>query len=376
MKSIYVIKINSKYFNHLLRYIKIEYIKKQDNYYYLYLDEYNYKKTLKFKKIFEIEFVDYKGFIKYKRIFLNNLIFFIMFFLAIIYITILSNMIFSIDIKTDDEEIKQLLIKELDNYGISLYKFTKTFAEKEKIKQQILNNNKDKLEWLEITRHGSKYILNVEKRIIKKIDDDETPQDIVASKNAIIVSIEATRGNIVKKLNDYVKKGDVIVSGTITHKDEVVDLVKANAMIYGETWYNVHVSYPFSYYEKTYTGKTLKRINFNFLGKNINLGRNFKQEEITEIKIMNNKFLPIKLGYQNVKEIVLIDDLYTVEEAYIEAIKLARERLLKELPNDSKILNQKKLKIIVNNSTIDVDIFFKVYENITAIKKLESEDNV
>ena len=32
---------------------------------------------------------------------------------------------------------------------------------------------------------------------------------------------------------------------------------------------------------------------------------------------------------------------------------------------NDKILNQKKLKLIVNNSTIDIDIFFKVYENIT-----------
>ena len=45
--------------------------------------------------------------------------------------------------------------------------------------------------------------------------------------------------------------------------------------------------------------------------------------------------------------------------------------MIKALAEDSKILDQKKLKFIINDSTIDMDVFFKVYENITSYQSIE-----
>ena len=376
MKNIYIVKIDEKYFKRLISYhIYINKIKKQNNYYLLYLDFDNYEKINKFKKIYNIEFVGYKGLVKYKYLLKKHYPFFIMAIFGISLIIFLSNIIFQIDIKTEDKEIKELISKELNSRGISLYKFVKRYEDKENIKKEILNNNKDKLEWIEITREGSKYIVEVEKRIINKENTDTTPRNIVALKNAIILSIEARNGSIVKKLNDYVKKGDVIVSGEITHKDEVVDLVRADAVIYGETWYNVHVSYPIAYQEKKYTGNTKTRLGLTLFTKKYNLFDKtpYKNEEIKETNIFKHQFLPLKLSFEKVYEVIDEDNIYTVDEACEEAVKLARSKILAKLPKDSKILSQKKLKIIVNNSTIDVDVFFKVYENITDTKEIEKK---
>ena len=376
MKNIYIVKIDEKYFKRLISYhIYINKIKKQNNYYLLYLDFDNYEKINKFKKIYNIEFVGYKGLVKYKYLLKKHYPFFIMAIFGISLIIFLSNIIFQIDIKTEDKEIKELISRELNSKGISLYKFVKSYEDKESIKKEILNNNKDKLEWIEITREGSKYIVEVEKRIINKENTDTTPRNIVALKNAIILSIEARNGSIVKKLNDYVKKGDVIVSGEITHKDEVVDLVRADAVIYGETWYNVHVSYPIAYQEKKYTGNTKTRLGLTLFTKKYNLFDKtpYKNEEIKETNIFKHQFLPLKLSFEKVYEVIDEDNIYTVDEACEEAVKLARSKILAKLPKDSKILSQKKLKIIVNNSTIDVDVFFKVYENITDTKEIEKK---
>ena len=69
MKNTYIIKIEEKYFKRLLSYhIYINKIKKENNYYLLYLDSDNYQKLNKVKKIYNIEFVGYKGLIKYKYI--------------------------------------------------------------------------------------------------------------------------------------------------------------------------------------------------------------------------------------------------------------------------------------------------------------------
>ena len=378
--NIYIIKIKDKYFKRLIKYhIYFENIKKEKDDYILEVSEDNYQKLLKFKKIYKIELLGYKGPIRYRNIFKKHYLFFIMFFLGLSLIIFLSNIVFKIEINEETEDIRNLILKELENNDLKLYGFVKSYSEKEKIKEKILKDNKDKLEWLEITRKGSVYVVDVERRIINQEEENNLPQNIVAKKNAIILSIEAEHGSIVKKLNDYVKKGEVIVSGEITHKDEVVDLVKATATVYGETWYNVHVSYPIFYYEKNYTGKTKKRFSLTILNKKFNFfdKDKYEDEEITETKIFSHHFLPIKFSYEKVLELYKEDSIYTVEEATSKAIKVAREKILKSLPSDSKILSQKKLKIIVNNSTIDVDVFFKVYENITDIvlidKKLNSQ---
>ena len=378
MKNIYIVKIDEKYFNKIIKYhIYILNIKKRKHYYLLYLDFNNYEKLLKFKKIYNIELVGYKGLIKYKKVLKKYYLFFIIFLISIFYLVFLSNIVFFIEVKTTDKEIEKLVLNELKNEGISVFNFIKSFQEKEEIRDIILNNNKDKLEWIEINRVGSGYEVYVEKRIINKIDDDTTPRNIVALKNAIILSIDARTGSIVKKLNDYVKAGDVIVSGEIVHNEKVVDMVPADAVIYGETWYNVHVSYPISYYEKTYTGNTKKRLSITFFNKKFNFfdKNKYKEEEIVETKLLYHKFLPFKISIENSSEVILIDDLYTTDEAVLKAIEVAREKLLKTLPSNSKILQEKKLKIVVNNSTIDVDVFFKVYENITDIEEIVIEEN-
>lgn len=82
----------------------------------------------------------------------------------------------------------------------------KSYSEVEKIEKEILNNNKDNLEWLEIIRNGTKYTVRVEERIINKEIDDNKNYDIVSSKNAVIRVIEAESGEKVRDINTYVKK--------------------------------------------------------------------------------------------------------------------------------------------------------------------------
>ena len=153
MKNIYIVKIEEKYFSKLIKYhINILKIKKIKNYYLLYLDFLNYEKLLKFKNIFELELISYKGLIQYKLLFKKYFLFISFFVLALIYLVFLSNIIFKIEVKTEDQEIANLVLKELEKRDISIHKWAVSFSKKESIREDILKNNKDKLEWLKITR--------------------------------------------------------------------------------------------------------------------------------------------------------------------------------------------------------------------------------
>lgn len=178
-------------------------------------------------------------------------------------------MIFSIEIIHSNSKIINLLYDELDNHGLKVYSFLKSYDEIELIEQQILEDNKDTLEWLEIIRDGTKYIVRVEERIINNNLDDNKKYDIVASKNAVIKYILADKGEKVREINTYVKKGEVVVSSNITlpNNDKIEDT--ASGKVVGETWYNVDTEYPYYYNEILYTGNKKRVLVFNLINKRI-----------------------------------------------------------------------------------------------------------
>lgn len=367
--SIYIFKIeDKKNIKKLIKYhIYFENIVYDNKSCYIYVDYYNYCKVLKYKKLFNIELVDTKGINKYKYLLKKYFLFFISILIGIIGVYFLSNVIFDVKIMTNKEDLYKLLSNELEYYGISKYNLVKSFEEKEEIKKKILEEHKDKIEWLEFDRKGSVYYINVLERIINEEDDSSNYRHLVSRKNAIILEIRAEDGEIVKKINDYVNKGDIIVSGAIMKGEEVKNYVKAKGNVYGETWYNVSVELPINCYEKLYTGNEKKRLTINYFNKHIKLFNfsNYENEERIDKVLFQSKILPFSITYSTFKEINLFDDVYTVEKAMDKGMNLARSRLLETLDSDSKILSQKKLKLYTKDSKIFIEVFFKVYENIT-----------
>jgi len=144
---------------------------------------------------------------------------------------------------------------------------------------------------LEIDRVGTKYVVNVEERKKKKVDTDTSPRDIVAKKDCMILSINAQNGEVVKKKYDYVKKGDVIVSGTIKNKEDEVSKIKAQGQVFGEVWYKVTTEIPVHYYEENPTGKKKRVLTLKVLDKKISLElkryQNYSFREVRKFIITN-----------------------------------------------------------------------------------------
>ena len=129
----------------------------------------------------------------------------------------------------------------------------------------------------------------------------------------------------------------------------------------------MEVEIPINYYSKTYTGNEKKRLVINYFDKHIKLFnfKNYKNEERIDKVIFESKLLPFSLTYSTIKEVELFNDINTVDKALETGMSLARERLLDTLEKGSQILSQKKLKLYTKDSKIFIEVFFKVYENIT-----------
>ena len=332
----------------------------------------DYLKVLNIKSIYEFNIVDGSGMIKIRKTLKLNSLILVFLVIGIIVLQILSRMIFSIEVIHTDKSIRNKMLSELENYGLKIHAFKKSYDEVQKIKEQILTNHKDDIEWLEIENVGTKYIVRLEERKIKNNEESNEKRHVIASKNAIIKKIEAENGEIVKEINSYVNAGDIIISGNITLNEQVKNTVSASGHVYGEVWYKVKVDYPLAYSEKHETGNSQKRLVFNFLNKSYELGfKKYKDKNVFSKTLLKHIFLPISLTYDTQKELIVIDEVYTIEQAIKKAEERACSEINSKLNDKEKILSSKNLKVDVNDSKIELEMFFTVYEDITEYQKIE-----
>ena len=333
----------------------------------------DYKKIIEIKTIYEITKIDYYGFIGFKNKILNNKFIILCVFISSIFVYLLSNIIFDIEILTNDSKMSNLLISELENYGIKKYNFKKNYTDIQLIKKEIINNYKDKIDWLEIENIGTKYIIRYEPRIINEDNKKTNFRHIIASKDAIITDMDISNGQIVKGINSYVKKGDIIVSGYISMNDNIKDTVSSTGNVYGETWYQVTINYPFKYFEKIETGNNNKVLVITFLNNKIELFNfnKYKTKNINEHILLKNNLLPIYISLQEQKETKIINENNTEEDAINKAIDKAKKQIEKTLEDKEYIKEYKILKKYSNDKEIGLKIFFSVIEDITEYQTID-----
>ena len=341
----------------------------------LIIDYNDLEEILKYKTIYNIKITKYYGKLKLLKFINKNKYIFIFLILGIVLITILSNIIFKVEVIHSNNNLIKYLTEELSTYGIKKYSFVKSYNEIEKIENKILENNKDKIEWLEIIREGTKYIVRVEERIINKNNNDNKIYEIVASKNAIIKRIDAISGEKVRTINTYVKKGDIIVSSYITKPNNELVIDSASGNVLGEVWYNVTIDFPYHYHEVIYTGNKKKVLVFNLINKRIpffdfNEYKSFDKD----IKyIFNNRVTPVNLSIEYQYETNIIDKKYNYEEAKEEAIRKAKDKL-----KDKYKLIQDIPKVIITSENqyknrISLNLFISTLEDITEYREVVNE---
>ena len=186
----FVLKLNRK----KIKIYKVYYInQKEIN---ILIEEKDLESVLKEKTIYEIEVLKQYGKKQIKKNIINNKIFIICTFIGVISLFLLSSFAFKIKIMHTDQEIIDLLNKELFNNDIKVNQLKKSFKQIQKIKEKIINNNKNKIEWLEIETKGIYYIVKIEERKLKKENNNYTLNKIVSKKDAVIKKIISQKGII------------------------------------------------------------------------------------------------------------------------------------------------------------------------------------
>lgn len=357
--------------NNNIEILKIKYISNDEINIKIYKNDYD--KLIKLKTIYEVEILEYFGIIKTKNNILNNKYIIIFILLSLIFLYIITSIIFDVNVITNDSKMKNILLEELEDLGISKYKFKKSYLELEEIKSKLLKEYRNEIEWIEIENIGTKYIVRYEPRIKNNISEETPLRNIVAKKDCVIRDMNISSGQIIKDVDSYVKKGDIIVSGYITLNENIKDTVSSSGTVYGETWYKVTITYPYKYKEVNETGNSKQVFTIKFLNKDIELFNfnKYENKKIEEKTILKNNILPIKFVKQKQKETIVIDENNTEDELINKAIKYAKDKMYKNLKEREYIKDYKVLNKVKNSDSITLNIFFNIVENVTEYVEID-----
>lgn len=335
-----------------------------------------YLKLLELKSIYEVSVLEYLGSKGMEHKINNNIILLFFMLLGLLGTIVLSNVIFKIDIIHSDSEIRELVSRELKKYDVVKYRFKKGYDELERIEDKILNSNKDLLEWIEISTYGTKYIVRIEERKLNEKEDDNGLVSIVSKKDAVIVGIDAIKGDKLKKVNDYVSKGEEVISGYITMPDNKKQVVGAKGRVYGEVWYQVNIDYPIVYQESTLTGRSKRVYALYFFNHRFGLFDfdNFRSMKVKSKVLIKNNFLDIKLAREDEYEANVMDEVYTEDIARVKAIDYIKDKLKRDNKDIIKIRDVKILDSDGDEDSIKFQLFVRVVEDIGEVMPIKPID--
>lgn len=345
-----------------------------------YILKVDYEDYKKISRRYKTRIINYYGKRFIVHFILNNKYMIISLIISLMFLNMLTNTIFKIKINTSDNEIYKIINESLKENNIALYKKKKSFNELKEIKNKILEDNSNYLEWIEIKEEGCVYIIDVTKRVKNDINKtDKRPTDIIASKDGLIKYITSSSGVKLKDVNDYVKKGDVLISGNIAKNDgEIIKQIESKGKVYAEVWYTVNATIPFEFTEYVETGKTINHYYIEAFNKKITLIGKYDSKNTMNTKklILDKPYLFFKLYKEIKKEYEYKTFKINENEAYDEALKRSERSIKNKLNSDEYIISKKVLKKEVNSSKMNIEVFFKVYENIGVTSNIQVKDDL
>ncbi len=285
----------------------------------------------------------------------KRLIFLIGFLICIVGIYILSLFIWEVKVTGENRLVAKSILKKIESDYVPLGSL-KSHVDCGKLERD-LRKSYPEISWISCGIKGTTLSIKLEEGLLPaKQETNLETGDIVAKKDAYITKMITREGTPVAKVKDKVKKGDILISGTIYIYDDNHEVLETNYIvadgdIYGETIENYEDKLEIKYYEKKYAEKTNKYLSFFFLdycitpikGK-IKHSQYDTTVEIHKFKIFSDFYLPLGYKVTEVKPYQLVQKEYTQKEA--------EERIQKRLKEKINELKEKGVEIVENNVKI------------------------
>ncbi|MEN2765949.1 sporulation protein YqfD [Ornithinibacillus xuwenensis] len=351
-------------------------------------------KAIKREKNYKISFDQRRGYPFIFSQFLRRKEIVLSFIMSIFLILFMSNIIWKVEITGDlPKEIEEKISKQLSQHGVHPGAWIFTLESPGEI-QQRLTEEIPELLWVGVRQKGTTYQLEGVEKIVVNEEKVEGPRNLVATKKGVIKHMYVSKGLPKVAINDYVKPGDLLVSGTLNEvKQDTEDedeekkeqkepvLVAAEGEIIASTWYEVEVTVPLKKNYELLTGKQEKKYYLGISDFRLPVwgfgSPEFEEihRDSTETAVRFFKWdLPIKVVETTLSEKEYHEIERTQEEAVQAGIEQAKEELQLQLGPDAKITSEKVLHESLENGKVKLYLYMTVEENIAKAQPITQGD--
>ena len=151
-------------------------------------------------------------------------------FLIVVMLVFLSQFVWSVSVVGNTTIDEDYILETFENYGIKVG----ARITKEKIEMAVekVSSAIPELSWVTINRKGAVAVIEVREKInAPEMYDKTTPTNLVASEDGVVLSVDILYGNAEVKIGSAVTKGDLLISGVITHPDFTESLIHADGHV-------------------------------------------------------------------------------------------------------------------------------------------------
>lgn len=137
--------------------------------------------------------------------------------------------------------------------------------------ERMLLSQFDDIAWAGIQLRGTRAIISLTETLPRQVlVERNSPSNIIASHDALIVSMVTLAGTPIARVDDVVRQGDILVSAEVVIRDDetgrLVHYVHSDAQILGKRYYNINFNIPYEYIVHNYTGNERRSYDIIILG--------------------------------------------------------------------------------------------------------------
>lgn len=239
----------------------------------------------------------FENFFKFKTTLISLIFSIVLFFLY-------SNRIWKINISGNARQLYPLIEENLKKNQIKIGMSKISNESLLIIEEKILYDLKDKIEWLELRNNGSAITA---KFLIKRESNPPVllNNSLYATKDGVIYAFDIKNGEKVVKINDYVKKGDLLVRDVVTTDKNEDVYVGTYGAVYAYTWYIVDLNYSLKenepYDEVEIFSKLLMQARID-ISKNFDKKESIQKENVLIFK-KEGKMISMRVHFTCIEDI-------------------------------------------------------------------------
>jgi similar to stage IV sporulation protein len=291
-------------------------------------------------------------------------------FLFLTSLYVLSSLIWRVEVE-GETQISHAHIREMaEAEGLYRGQWKPRVASPEMI-AKALESKMPEVAWIGVTYTGTKAHIHVVDRTLPEKVTPKQPQHIVATHDAVVTNISATKGTPVVQPNDRVVRGGILISG-IVGDEEHVALVPAEGEVRGLVWYTQTVVVPLHVTDNRLTGKHLDQTFIRLFNYDLKI-KGYRQKAFNQQQTIREKqsfhFMGIRFALPIYKQrqwqTVQVKTKRTIAQAREIAMMEAKRTLLRKLDKDAVIRERKLLHENSRGGKVYINIHVEVEQAIT-----------